>query len=113
MRRRLTTASVFVVLSVAIVACAGTPGAGGKSERVSRADFGEEWPLTVDSGVLSCEEGGFVYFTADDTRYAVNGFALTKGDAPRIDAIWANDPTDASLRRNIGPLIDRGLALCE
>jgi Protein of unknown function (DUF2511) len=111
--RRLTIASVSVVLSLAIVACAGTTGE--KSERVSRADFGDEWPLTVDSGVLSCESGGFVYFTADadGTRYAVNGFAMTKGDAPRIDAIWANDPTGVGPRQNIGPLIDRGLALCD
>jgi hypothetical protein len=113
MRGKLSIASVSVVLSLAIVACAGTPGAEGKSESVSRADFGEDWPLTVDSGVLSCEDGGYVYFTADGTRYAVNGFAMTKGDAPRINTIWANDPTGLSPRKNIGPLIDRGLALCE
>jgi hypothetical protein len=108
--RRLTLCSILVALSLAVVAC---QSAEGNSETVSRAGIGDQWPLTVDSGVLSCEGAGAVYFTADGTRYAVNGTAMTTEDAERITAIWADDPTGLSLKRNIGPLIDRGLKLCE
>ena len=104
---------------LALAGCGGRDNGQGSaattgSQTVSRADFGEEWPLTVDSGVLSCEGAGSVYFTADDgRRYAVNGTAMTAGDAQRIDAIWADDPTGLSPKKNIGPLIDDGLKLCE
>lgn len=82
-------------------------------------DFGE-WPLTVKSGVLQCEEeivSSFVvqrvtFTTPDGTVYAVNGHALDAG-YPDIKPIWKKDPGSYGLRVNIGPLIDRGLRLCE
>jgi hypothetical protein len=112
-RRTLTSLAILIAPCLAVVACQSTE-TEAKSQTVSRADFGEEWPLTVDSGVLSCEGAGSVYFTADDgRRYAVNGTAMTAGDAQRIDAIWADDPTGLSPKKNIGPLIDTGLKLCE
>ena len=110
-RRTPTSLAILLVPCLAVVACQSTEA---NSQPVSRANFGEEWPLTVDSGVLSCEGAGSVYFTADDgRRYAVNGTAMTAGDAQRINAIWADNPTGLSPKKNIGPLIDGGLKLCE
>jgi hypothetical protein len=79
---------------------------------VGRADFGKDWPLTVESGVLSCEGAGAVYFTTGGLRYAVNGLARGIHDAPDIDPIWAKDPSGTVPKKNIGPLITRGLQLC-
>lgn len=82
---------------------------------VSRATFGERWPLTVEEGVLACRGSGgvgAVTFTAGNTTYAVNGIAVQDGTFTDIKAIWADNPDVAGLKKDIGPLIERGLALC-
>jgi hypothetical protein len=85
---------------------------------ISRDDLGEQWPLTVDAGVLSCESHGggvhSVFFTdPEGKRYALNGKAEGHHpELPLIDQIWAPNPKVPELKINIGPLIDRGLELC-
>jgi hypothetical protein len=78
---------------------------------ISRSDMGKKWPLKVDSGELACDGSngfGAVTFTAPDgTVYAVNGSASARDIGP----IWANHPSIG--KKNIGPLIERGLALCD
>jgi hypothetical protein len=80
-----------------------------KSERVTRAQFGDEWPFTVDGGVLRRYPIGGVTFKANGTEYAVNGLAKGQGFKD-VKEIWADDP-ETGLRKNIGPIIDRGLEL--
>lgn len=82
------------------------------SVEVSRSDFGEDWPLTVSSGVLRCEAPQAVVFSTGDQAYAVNGMANTQG-YQEIDAIWRDNPDIQGAKINIGPLIDRGLELCQ
>jgi len=77
---------------------------------ISRADYGDAWPLTVDSGTLTCEPGHAVVFRAPDGKeYGVNGAA---GDRPDIGPIWADDPTGIAPKLDLSPLIEAGLALC-
>jgi hypothetical protein len=89
-----------------------------KHTLISRTDLGDAWPLTVDTGVLSCigRKGvGLVTFTVDGVTYAVNGLAKQGGRWESIDAIWIDDPNikvEPPVKKNIGPLIERGLALC-
>ncbi|HEX2296249.1 MAG TPA: DUF2511 domain-containing protein [Actinomycetota bacterium] len=80
---------------------------------MTRADYGKDWPLTVDEGIVSCEGAGEVYFEAEGTTYAVNGLALGRYRGPQIDRIWAADPEIKGLKIDIGPIIDTGLELCE
>jgi hypothetical protein len=81
---------------------------------ISRDDLGEQWPLTVDAGVLSCESHGggvhSVFFTdPEGKRYALNGIAEGHHpELPPIDQILAPNPKVPELKINIGPLIDRG-----
>jgi hypothetical protein len=84
--------------------------ASGNTEEVSRSDFGSNWPLTVESGTLACEGAGAVTFTTSGTTYAVNGMAQGMDQYAEIDPIWADE--GGGLKKNIGPLIDRGLSLC-
>jgi len=80
---------------------------------VSRAELGRKWPLTVDDGTLSCDADAVVFTAPDGDEYGVNGTALTAG-YDRIDPIWAPDKAlGMGLKKDIGPLIDRGLALCD
>ncbi|GAB3783882.1 hypothetical protein GCM10027601_17000 [Nocardioides ungokensis] len=80
--------------------------------------MGKKWPLTVDSGTLSCDGSngvGAVVFTASDgTKYALNGTAKSSGNYADIRPIWADDKAlGYGLKKDISPLIDKGLTLCE
>lgn len=88
---------------------------------VTRADFGDAWPLTVEAGTLQLR-GKSVVFLTDRKVYAVNGTAKADRhwilDQPRyvpIDEIWADAPNppglDLRFKVNMGPLIKAGLAL--
>ena len=73
------------------------------------------WPFTVDSATLFCTKGADgerVTVVANREMYALNGTAKSSKLYPPFDAIWRDDPNGAGLKINIGPMIDRGLALC-
>lgn len=88
---------------------------------VSRADYGNDWPLTVESGTLRCDPPSAVTFTTEDrTTYWINGTAASMADGNGwldVEAIWADDPDPTyeglDLKISIGPLIDDGLTLCD
>lgn len=75
-------------------------------------DFGQDWPLTVPYGVVTCEDDAVIFAAPDGARYAVNGTALTFTDLPKINPIWKPDPDVKGLKIDISPVIDRGLTLC-
>lgn len=107
MRYRLRGVAAIVVL---LGACTGA----AEGEEVSAAQFGSDWPLTVDEGHLNCEGASAVTFTdPDGTTYAVNGTAQETADYPEIDAIWADSNDNFAPKKTIAPLINRGLDLCE
>jgi len=118
-------AALAIVIAFSLAGCGGddeqtatttpttTAAPAAEPGHVSRATMGEDWPLTVDSGTLRCEGDAVTFETTDGDIYAVNGTAKTTTDYPDIDAIWADDPALAGLKKNIGPLIDQGLKLCE
>lgn len=79
-----------------------------KTLRVSAAEMGPDWPLTVDAGELRCLPPGAVVIRVGTQDYAVNGLTMARGFAS-IDPIWAVATT--SPRKDLSPLILRGLAL--
>ncbi|MCG3887420.1 DUF2511 domain-containing protein [Photobacterium leiognathi] len=108
------------------------------SERqVSFDEFGNEWPLTVNSGTIECRQGNSVVFITDGKEYAINGTAEDLGYKD-IRPIWKDDTSTGIVeyaqvvandegisleeavsqlgglpKVNINPLIQIGLALCE
>ena len=112
-----------LILTLALVGCIPI-AAIAASVQVSKIQFKERWPLTVNSGTISCDpvppvpgmpNVQLVTFTSNGRTYALNGIAL--GFAKRrgwldIRAIWKDDPAIPGLKIDISPLINRGLALC-
>ena len=101
-----------LLVAAALVALAPAPPRGQRA--VSRADLGEEWPLTVEHGTLRCSGQRVTFEAPDGSVYAVNGSAAPV--ARDIAPIWApsRDPVlrRAGGRVSIGPLIGLGLQLC-
>ncbi|MDB1088023.1 DUF2511 domain-containing protein [Streptomyces sp. ACA25] len=92
----LTTGALLVM----VAACSGGSTPQDTGLHVTRADFGDEWPFTVDVGLLSCEEvpGSLaVLFTHDGITYSVNGpatmWAAENGWADKRP-IWSDSPED-------------------
>jgi hypothetical protein len=93
------------------------PDVPGPGEfRMTREEYGAEWPLTVDEADVSCREDA-VYLRANGVLYAVDGIALkhrTKTGAKdlRASGLWAADPSLDGFKKSLGPMIDKGLSLC-
>lgn len=80
-----------------------------KERIVSKDDFGDSWPLTVDRGVVANRNGAII-FRHEGQEYQLNGIAIAQGHQP-IDPIWKNNPNNPSMKLNIGVLINVGLEL--
>jgi hypothetical protein len=107
-------------LGVTLASAAGgppsTPGGPTPTPRgyVTQADFGDAWPLTVPAGTLMCENSAVLFQAEGGRLYTVNGMAITRHpELHEIDEIWADNPDPNIPKKNIGPLIDAGLALCQ
>ena len=105
-------AAVGLVVLLVFASLTGSP----RREIITKAEYGDRWPLTVERGTVECVPAFSVIFHTGGVTYAVNGWAMTNTDYPDVREIWLDDP-DADraargLKINIGPIIDRGLALC-
>ena len=126
-RTKVTLAAVIAVVLGGWIAAVSTYDQGGRgtsnvsrvagipSRHVTRVDFPHDWPLTVDSGVLRCEDDA-VTFSVGSRTYALNGTAMTRG-LPEIEPIWAwNEESLGSTlprRKNVSALRLAALDLCD
>ena len=82
----------------------------GVSTTVDRSQFGEEWPLIVPSGLLSCDNNGAIYIRTDNGKtYSLNAQAAAA--YPAVDPIWAADASGGA-RKSLDPLVAAGEDLC-
>ena len=82
---------------------------------VSRQEYGDEWPFTVERGELWCvSPGRNVLFVADGVNYAVNDRARASKRWVDIEGrIWREDPKIPGTRVSLSNLIQRGLTFCD
>lgn len=93
---------------VMATAKAGMPG------YVSRATLGDDWPLSIEEGILTCSAQREILLTTSQGTYAVNGTARGRMEENRWKDI--NEVTvegsAPGLIKDLSPLLDVGLALC-
>lgn len=87
--------------------------------KITKQEFGQNWPFTLNEGILKCIDGGVV-FIANGKTYAVNGLAKGQGKSrgySDVEEIWAIDSTltDANntIRIGIQSVLDEGLKMCK
>ncbi|WP_163645871.1 DUF2511 domain-containing protein [Mycobacterium conspicuum] len=70
------------------------------------------WPLTVPDGTLRCEPPGRVTITNGGVTYWINGSAKAAHKYADLHDVWRDNPDIPGTKIDIGPLLDRGRALC-
>lgn len=106
----LPTASLVLT---AATACGFGDDQGTNQVTVSQAEYGTEWPFSVDEGVVECTGGDVVTFTADGVTYLLDGPAMRQDLGAQIGPVWLDDPNLDGHKMNLGSLISRGLDLCD
>lgn len=104
----------WAVALFTLLALAGCSSDSDHERDVSRAEFdsaGKTWPLTVNSGKLTCNANAVTIETGG-TVYAVNGTAKGRSSGADIASIWSDDPNAAGLKLDISDLVSEGLTLC-
>lgn len=133
MQIRFLVVTTLGSISLACVAC--TPGSstgvsgsdiptGQYEVLITRAEYGDAWPFTVESGVLRGSPTGRrlsngtaiveVTFRTGGKTYYVNGIAKGTRQYSELDDIWAIDssmPKELAAKKSVGPIIERGLKL--
>lgn len=95
-------------------AVAAAPPVIHNRRHVTRQDYGARWPLTVDAGYLMCVDDAVTFTSSAGGTYALNGVAIQRsaGTDIRNSTIWASSTGVTGDRKDLGVLIDDGLALC-
>ena len=105
---RVIAVSVFAVL---VATCGKDPG------RVTAADFGDRWPLTVDTAVLACEgslQVPSLYLTIPSgQRYALNGVAMSRLKIPGTMDIQKPNPEIPGVKMSTDELSKWARLLCK
>lgn len=127
-RRPYNMISLRVVFALVIVlllaGCAGGADRGGPSVSeakgvvITKAEYGEDWPYTVDSGRLYCDPpGSAVVMESDGKVYALNGRAMgqaaQRGYLNARETITLRDENGYFTIGDASSIIQRGLAMCE
>jgi Protein of unknown function (DUF2511) len=84
---------------------------------ITKAEYGNDWPYTVDSGLLCCDPpGGNVVLKSEGKVYALNGRAMGnakgKGYLNARDSITLRDKNGYFTVGDVGKIISRGLSMC-
>jgi len=83
-----------------------------KGRLVTKAELGDSWPFTVDSGYVDCPDGVSAIFRTGDAVYGLNGMATSRGFA-EPDPIRKVHPTIPGGMISIGPMIDLARQECK
>lgn len=106
-------APLLLLVAVIVTISCSSDSSGLK---ITRDEYGESWPLTVSEGYLDCRGLNEIVFTVQNGKtYAVNGSAKSNKEYADIIEIWKVDSSynDPAIRKDISPLIERGLELCK
>lgn len=104
---------VILIVTLILFGCGNV-----KTKKISKADYGTDWPVSVEEGTVKCIEGTYVVFEALGKVYAVNDSAkdesiMREHGWSDIEDIRLDDPAAPDTKVNITPILSTGLILCK
>ena len=103
--------SILILFSITLLITA----CSDNRKHLSENEYGEDWPLTVNSGWVSCLGDPFVIiFETNGHTYAVNDAARATEKYEDIDAILRDDPNypRGHVKMDVSMIEFEGLKLC-
>ncbi|MEJ7645904.1 MAG: DUF2511 domain-containing protein [Chryseolinea sp.] len=105
---------LILIVSVTFFGCGGN----SKTKEISKADYGTDWPVSVEEGTVKCIDGTYVVFETMGKVYAVNDSAKKESVMKEhgwsdIEEIRVDDPASPDTKVNITPILSTGLILCK
>jgi hypothetical protein len=96
-------------LLVLLLAACGKPD----GIRVTKEEYGDRWPFTVDEGYLDCVGFKEVILRVGRKEYGLSGQAVGTEKYLDVDAIWKEDPQMKGTKIPINPLVQKGMSICK
>ena len=112
--RRLLVAIGVVSLTIAMAACGDADELNNETAvPVSRAEFGDQWPFTVESGLADCFHINRVpLFIHGEDRYKLTGTGRAFGFVD-LNPIRLDDPDNPGEKMSFEPIVEVALAQCD
>lgn len=109
---------LLLLMPLIILACSTGNDSNQKGEIITKAEYGNDWPYTVESGRLYCDPpGSNVVLESSGKIYALNGRAMgnaeKRGYTIARDTITLKDEYGGYSIGNANKIIERGLAMCQ
>ncbi len=82
-----------------------------RSAPVDKQHYGDDWPFTVEAGVIGCEDGLYPYFKAKGHTYKLT--EMTKPNYESVAPIWRDNPNKAGSKYSLLIVIDAALGFCD
>jgi len=93
-----------------------TSGTSSETVRVTRQQFGDEWPFAVREATIECRPDNVILLTTGQRTYGLNGTAMDAGyDSIRYSSIWLDDPSyepGSGIKISLSPLIRWAVDFC-
>ncbi|QYJ05245.1 YebY family protein [Nocardioides panacisoli] len=104
---------VPLLMAAVFMTFACSPDKGfGESREVEAEDYGSDWPLTVESAILSCSPEGDLFVQINGRAFGLNTATVEDAD-PGFRRVWAANPGNGGERMDLVPLIEDARELCE
>ena len=108
------------IISLLLMACAGTALAAPKVITVSRFEMGKDsWAFNREEVMLTCRPGDalFVINPATLMQYPINDEAMSqvrsgKTTGQSIDVLLVDDPANPGQKKSLKPFIEKAKTLC-
>lgn len=108
------------VLSLLLLACAGSAAAAPQIITVSRFEMGKDnWAFNREEVMLTCRQGNalFVINPATLMQYPINDEAMAQVKAGKttgqsISVIQVDDPAKPGEKKSLAPFIEKARTLC-
>ena len=104
---------LFIALAcLALCGCSAPDSGFEDTTTVERSELGADWPLTVDSALLACNDGA-VAIDVDGRFTVIDQETSTRGAPRAFVEIWALDPSQPNGLKDLVPLMEHGRTLCD
>ncbi len=111
---RARTRMMYLLIALFVLLYAGQEAwrTYSRSQKVTAADFGEQWPFSVSEGYVRCDAQGVVFYAKAD-EYNLSAAAENPEPLAKIWKDAPGAPAPNATKMSLAPVIEVGLKLCE